>query len=70
MIQSMEPTVETEPQLTLTAQDRCDRCGAQAYHQAEIAPDLILLFCNHHLQAHLTALVEQKVKVRSDSAEL
>jgi hypothetical protein len=32
---------------TLTAQDRCDACGAQAYVQA-IGAIGDLLFCGHH----------------------
>ena len=33
----------------LTALDRCDSCGAQAYVQVWLAPDGAgLLFCAHH----------------------
>ncbi|GAA4833954.1 DUF7455 domain-containing protein [Garicola koreensis] len=39
-------TLEERP--TLTALDRCDRCGAQAYIRAELASGGALLFCNHH----------------------
>jgi hypothetical protein len=36
---------------TLTAQDRCDRCGAQAKVRVEFkASDL--LFCAHHARQH------------------
>ena len=37
-----------EERATLTALDRCDRCGAQAYIRAELASGGALLFCNHH----------------------
>ncbi|WP_150462515.1 DUF7455 domain-containing protein [Nesterenkonia ebinurensis] len=37
-----------EATTTLTALDRCDRCGAQAYIRAELASGGALLFCNHH----------------------
>lgn len=30
-----------------TALDRCDRCGAQAYVEAEVEAG-VLLFCSHH----------------------
>lgn len=42
----------------LTRQDRCDRCGAQAYARATL-PDEggELLFCGHHFRAHEAALV-------------
>ncbi|MGJ9371669.1 MULTISPECIES: DUF7455 domain-containing protein [Nesterenkonia] len=39
-------TVENQP-TTLTALDRCDRCGAQAYVRAALSSG-VLLFCNHH----------------------
>lgn len=66
--QVMEPTVEA-PQaatITLTAQDRCDRCGAQAYHRATLPSSLELFFCNHDLRKHMSKLVEQEARVESD----
>ncbi|WP_022872580.1 DUF7455 domain-containing protein [Nesterenkonia alba] len=47
-------TLEAQP--TLTALDRCDRCGAQAYVRAELASGGILLFCNHHARQLETSL--------------
>ncbi len=32
----------------MTAADRCDRCGAQAYVRATLATGGELLFCMHH----------------------
>jgi hypothetical protein len=32
----------------LTAADRCDRCGAQAFVRARLASGAQLLFCAHH----------------------
>ena len=32
----------------LTAADRCDRCGAQAYIRVVLAAGGELLFCGHH----------------------
>lgn len=32
----------------LTAMDRCDRCGAQAYVRATMISGSELLFCAHH----------------------
>ncbi len=37
----------------LTASDRCDRCGAQAYVHVELTSGGELLFCGHHAKAHL-----------------
>lgn len=41
---------------TLTAEDRCDRCGAQAYVRARLQSGGELLFCGHHARQHLPAL--------------
>lgn len=64
----MEETVEApqSPTITLTAQDRCDRCGAQAYHRATLPSGLELFFCNHDLNKHLVKLAEQEARVESD----
>ena len=45
--------VATSQPATLTRQDRCDRCGAQAFVRATLPGDgLSLLFCGHHFRAH------------------
>lgn len=51
------PTTTTTTELT--HQDRCDRCGAQAYVRATLpaADGLELLFCGHHFRAHEPKLV-------------
>ena len=36
----------------LTAADRCDRCGAQAYLRVELQTGGELLFCAHHAREH------------------
>ncbi len=40
-------TVELESRHELTAEDRCDSCGAQAYIRVTMASGQ-LLFCAHH----------------------
>ena len=37
---------------TLTAIDRCDRCGAQAYLRVFLRSGGELLFCAHHARAN------------------
>ena len=37
---------------SLTAMDRCDRCGAQAYLRVELSSGGELLFCAHHASQH------------------
>lgn len=47
---------------TLTAADRCDRCGAQAKVKATyLAADL--LFCGHHGKQYMSALVDTAEEV-------
>ena len=41
---------------SLTAADRCDRCGAQAYVRARLNAGGELLFCAHHGREHLPKL--------------
>ena len=43
------PTATATP---LTALDRCDRCGAQAYVRATLLSGSELLFCAHHWREH------------------
>lgn len=56
-------TVATFDQPTTTAQltrqDRCDRCGAQAFVRATLpgADGMELFFCGHHFRAHEPKLV-------------
>jgi ribosomal protein L37E len=42
----------------LTATDRCDRCGAQAYVRATLESGLDLLFCAHHWYENETRMRE------------
>jgi len=54
----------------LTAADRCDRCGAQAYVRVTMASGSELLFCAHHGRAHEAKLREVSVDYQDDSARL
>ena len=51
-------TVEAPAAAQLSRQDRCDRCGAQAYVKATLdQAGAELLFCGHHFRAHELKLV-------------
>jgi hypothetical protein len=50
----------------LTRQDRCDRCGAQAYVKATLADGLDLLFCGHHFRAHESKLVAAGATIQDE----
>jgi hypothetical protein len=47
---------KVKPGVSLTAQDRCDRCGAQAYAKV-VKDNMELLFCGHHREDHEDALI-------------
>jgi hypothetical protein len=54
----------------LTALDRCDRCGAQAYVRVELASGGELLFCAHHARAHLEALEQVAASIHDETGRL
>ena len=54
----------------LTAMDRCDRCGAQAYVRVLLPSRLELLFCAHHSREHARALAEIAVEIQDETRRL
>lgn len=54
----------------LTAVDRCDRCGAQAYLRVELARGGELLFCAHHAREHGDKLREIAANVHDETSKL
>ena len=54
----------------LTAMDRCDRCGAQAYVRALLPNGLELLFCAHHNRQHSSALTKIAVGIHDETDRL
>jgi len=57
------------PAPTLTAADRCDRCGAQAYVRVVLASG-DLLFCGHHAKAYEDKLKQTAVDWVDETATL
>ena len=55
---------------TLSAADRCDRCGAQAYLRVELQTGGELLFCAHHAREHSDKLREVAVAVQDETHKL
>jgi hypothetical protein len=55
---------------TLTALDRCDRCGARAYVRVLLPSRLELLFCAHHNRQYASALTRIAVEVRDETNRL
>jgi hypothetical protein len=58
------------PTKPLTALDRCDRCGAQAYIRATLPVGGELLFCAHHGRQHIAALREKGADIQDESSRL
>ena len=59
--------VDTTP---LTALDRCDRCGAQAYVRATLPGGQELLFCGHHGNAHRPSLLVAGAALHDETEKL
>jgi len=64
----METTLEI--QTALTASDRCDRCGAQAYLRVTLLSGGELLFCAHHAREHGDKLREIAAEIHDETASL
>ena len=54
----------------LSAIDRCDRCGAQAYVRVELAGGAELLFCAHHARQHEDKLREVAITIHDETQRL
>jgi hypothetical protein len=54
----------------LTAVDRCDRCGAQAYVRVLLPNCLELLFCAHHNRQYSSALANIAVEIQDETIRL
>ena len=55
----------------LTATDRCDSCGAQAYVQVWLAPDgAELLFCAHHAHQYEAKLRDMAIAIHDETCLL
>jgi hypothetical protein len=60
--QTKAMTTTLEANVEFTAQDRCDRCGAQAKVRAKLLSGE-LLFCGHHAREVGLTLVMKSVSV-------
>ena len=63
MNQTLNPTAE------LTAHDRCDKCGAQAFHRAVLVAGE-LLFCSHHARKYASTLSQVALRIDDGSARI
>ena len=60
-------TLEHTP---LTTQDRCDRCGAQAYVRAVLTNGGELIFCSHHHREFAVGLKAAAVAIHDESERI
>ena len=63
-------TTAVAPSTSLSAVDRCDRCGAQAYLRVELSGGGELLFCAHHAREHGDKLRQVAVHVHDETEKL
>jgi hypothetical protein len=54
----------------LSAADRCDRCGAQAYIRVNLVSGGELLFCAHHGREHADRLREVATDIHDETTRL
>ncbi|WP_202805879.1 DUF7455 domain-containing protein [Actinopolymorpha alba] len=54
----------------LSAADRCDRCGAQAYVRVSLSSGGELLFCAHHGREHSDKLREVAIDIHDETNRL
>jgi hypothetical protein len=63
-------TPDLLPADALTALDRCDRCGAQAYLRVILASGGELLFCAHHGKKYEEGLRSVAAEIHDETAKL
>jgi hypothetical protein len=63
-------TTAVAPGPALTAEDRCDRCGAQAYIRVELSGGGELLFCAHHGREHADKLRTVALNIQDETERL
>jgi hypothetical protein len=63
-------TATLAPNTPLSALDRCDRCGAQAYVRVALLSGGELLFCAHHFAEFRPALEAQAAQVHDETDRL
>ena len=63
-------TATAQSAAPLTAVDRCDRCGAQAYLRVQLQSGGELLFCAHHAREHGDKLREVASHVQDETSKL
>ncbi len=63
-------TTAVAPTAALSALDRCDRCGAQAYVRVKLPTGGELFFCAHHGRQHEDALRQVAAAIHDETERL
>jgi hypothetical protein len=63
-------TTALAPSSALSAADRCDRCGAQAYVRVTLTSGGELLFCAHHSREHSEKLRDIAITIHDETGRL
>lgn len=63
-------TATLAPTSRLTAADRCDRCGAQAYVRVRLTSGGELLFCAHHARRYESQLRAMEAEIFDETERL
>ena len=66
---NIAPAVDEDMDI-LTANDRCDKCGAQAYVLVLLQDDMALTFCSHHWNANSAKLLEVAIDIVDETDKL
>jgi hypothetical protein len=66
---NIAPAVEEDMDI-LTANDRCDKCGSQAYVLVIFPEDKALMFCSHHWNENSAKLLEVAVDIIDETDKL
>ena len=64
------PVATRAPAAAMAPDDRCDRCGVQAYVRVELPSGGELLFCGHHAHEYGPRLRELGVAVHDETGSL
>ncbi len=62
----MTPTLSPTTSESLTAFDRCDRCGAQGRVRVRLLSGSELVFCGHHAREYDAKLRDLGVQIIAD----
>jgi len=65
-----DASIQTLSAPVLSAVDRCDRCGAQAYVLVELSSGASLQFCGHHWSEYESALTSKASRIVNELHKL